>query len=334
MADHQKGGIHAVAALAGVSIATVSRVMSGSSTVNEHLAERVHRAAKDLDYRPNSAARGLSTGRYRIIGAVMPDVTNPYFSHVMQAVSAGAEKHDHRVVVAESRGRQDDELSICESLIGQVDGLVLIAPQMQRDDLRSLSRRNIPIVVVNRLEMGVDLPMVAVDNFTAMLQICQHLVELGHKDVVYVAGPEHSWQNRERWRAVEHAQILGISATRINTDGSLEGGHVAVEQCLKGPATALICFNDIVAAGATTAVRKAGLQVPDDISVTGFDDSMLARFIEPPLTSARSPIAELGAAAWGMLWEQVDDGVHTPVPHLSAEIVVRSSTSAARPRVP
>lgn len=323
-------GITAVAKHAGVSPATVSRVMRGTTRVNDELAERVRRAVEELDYRPNVAAQGLASGRYRSIGVVMPDMSNPYFSLVMQAVAGRAETEDYRMVVAESRNRPAEELAICEGLARQVDGLLLIAPQMPADDLRTVSRWSTPTVVVNRKDLGVDVRMVAVDNFVGMLEICQHLLSLGHRKVAYLAGPEESWQNRERWRGVEHASIFGLQATRVPTNGSLRGGYDAVGAALEHEVTALVCFNDIVAAGAITALRERGLDVPGQVSVTGYDDSLLAAYIHPPLTTASSPIEELGQAAWGQLWAQIDGGATPSVPELRTSVIVRGSTGAPR----
>lgn len=324
-------GITAVAKHAGVSPATVSRVMRGTTRVNGELADRVRRAVDELGYRPNAAAQGLVSGRFRSIGVVMPDMSNPYFSLVMQAVAGRAETEDYRMIVAESRARPGEELAICEGLERQVDGLLLIAPQMPAQDLRAVSRLGTPAVVVNRIEVGVDLPMVAVDNFVGMSEICQHLLSLGHRDAVYLAGPAESWQNRERWRGVEHAAIFGLHARRIDTDGTLRGGFegavAAVDDPEHRPVTALICFNDIVAAGAIAALRERDLDVPGDLSVTGYDDSMLATFHHPPLTTARSPIEELGRAAWARLWAQIDGATPPSDPVLRTTVVIRASSA-------
>jgi LacI family transcriptional regulator len=330
VASPRKSGIHAVAARAGVSIATVSRVMAGSTSVNENMADRVRTAAAELGYRPNPAARGLASGLHRTIGVVVPDITNPYFSHVMQAVSVGAAANDYRLVVGDSRLDPEEEPRIVANMTGQVDALVLIAPRMSRDDLKKVAAADVPSVMLNRIELGIDMPMVAVDNFAAMLELCQHLASLGHSRVVYLAGPEESWQNRERWRAVRQAKIMGLQAELVETDGTLESGHDVVERALAHEPTALIGFNDLVAIGAIARLRELGLGVPSDISVTGFDDSVLARFNVPALTTAKSPMDELGESGWQLLQAVLDGKDHDlDESLLAARVVLRASSGDA-----
>jgi LacI family repressor for deo operon, udp, cdd, tsx, nupC, and nupG len=324
-------GIYAVAKLAGVSIATVSRVMAGSATVNEEMAARVRQAVAQLDYRPNATAAGLASGQHRTIGALVPDITNPYFATVMQAMSAGAASHDYRLVVGESRLSPSAELAIVEDLASQVDGLALIAPRMSPADLRKVATLDVPTVVLNRIDLGVDLPMVGADNFSAMLELCHYLVGLGHSRVVYLAGPEQSWQNRERWRGIaQAAKIFGLDATTVETDGTLESGHDAVAQAMTHQPTALICFNDLVAVGAIAALRDRQLSVPGDISVTGFDNAVLSRYVEPAITTVTSPMQQLGTVGWQLLNEALEGRrPEAPPPLLEATVVIRGSTGPA-----
>lgn len=322
-------GIEAVAQRAGVSTATVSRVISGSAPVNPQLAERVREAVAQLGYRPNGAARGLASGLLRTIGVLMPDMTNPYFSNVLQAVMEQANDQDFRLVVADSRQRHKDELGICLGLAAQADGLLLLAPRMPTEDLKLFARRELPAVIVNRIELGVDVPMVGVDNFSAMLELCHHLVGLGHRNAVYLAGPATSWQNRERWRAVRQARILGLEATMVETEGNLESGYHVVDEAMQDRPTALIAFNDLVAVGAISALRTRGLSVPDDVSVTGFDDSDVGRYTNPRLTTAKSPMQQLGAAAWELLWSTMNGAPSDNPPLLPADVVLGDSTGSA-----
>uniref|UniRef100_UPI0037C69BE7 LacI family DNA-binding transcriptional regulator n=1 Tax=Nocardioides terrisoli TaxID=3388267 RepID=UPI0037C69BE7 len=300
--------------------------MSGSTSVNAEMTERVREAAAQLGYRPNSAARGLASGVLRNVGVLMPDMTNPYFSNVLQTVSQQAEKQDYRLVVADSRQRLDQELSICLGLAAQTDALLLLAPRMPAADLKTLARREMPVVIVNRVELGVDLPMIAVDNFSAMLEICTNLAQLGHRRAVYLAGPRESWQNQERWRAVQQARIFGLEATLVQTDGTLESGFHSIEEALKTDPTALIGFNDLVAVGAISALRRKALAVPRDLSVTGFDDSALGRYTEPRLTTAKSPMLQLGDEAWRLVWTALEGERPENPPLLPAEVVLGQST--------
>jgi len=325
----RKVGINTVAERAGVSIATVSRVMSGSTSVNPSMAERVRAVAAELGYRPNGAARGLASGQNRSIGVLMPDMANPYFSQVMRAVSRQTSEREFGMVVADSGSEAANELAQCEELIAHVDGLVLLAPRMPAADLRTLAARGFPAVVVNRMELGADIPMVGVDNFSATLEHCQHLVNLGHRRVVYLSGPTSSWQNSERWRGVAQARILGLEVTSVETAGDMQAGHDAVPEALASRPTAIVAFNDLVAVGAIAGLRERGLRVPRDVSVAGFDDAVVGRFTDPTLTTATSPMDELGKLAWELLWSAMRGDRPTPPDLLAAAVIYRESTGPA-----
>ncbi|EON34815.1 LacI family transcriptional regulator [Gordonia terrae C-6] len=324
--------IATVAEAAGVSIATVSRVMSGSSKVKQELADRVHEAADQLAYRPSRAARGLALGSLRNIGVILPDLTNAYFFDVVNEMHRGAAENGYRMLVADSNGDPDEELNTALDLLGQVDGLVLLSSRIPTAGLKQLARREAPVVLVNRIELGVDLPMVAADNFSPMMQLCSHLAQLGHTRAVYLGGSEFAWQNRERWRAVQSSAGFGLQVTHVSADGTVEGAHAAVPEALEHDPTALICFNDLSAIGAISALRDAGLSVPEDISVTGFDDIVLARHIAPALTTVTSPKVQLGRRAWDLMRVMLDTDERPESPEpLSAEVVLRASTGPARP---
>jgi LacI family transcriptional regulator len=325
----RKVGINTVAERAGVSIATVSRVMSGSTSVNPAMAERVRAAATELGYRPNGAARGLASGQNRSVGVLMPDMANPYCAQVMRAVSRQTNEHEFAMVVADSGGDAGNELSRCEELISHVDGLVLLAPRMPAADLRTLAARDFPAVVVDRIELGADIPMVGVDSFSATSEMCQHLVSLGHRRAVYLSGPRASWQCSERRRAVVQARSLGLEMTAVETAGDMQAGHDAVAEALACRATAVIAYNDLVAVGAMAALREHGLDVPGAVSVTGFDDAIVGRFSHPPLTTARSPMDDLGKLAWKLLWSAMRGDRPTPPDLLSAAVIYRASTGSA-----
>ena len=243
--------INTVAKAAGVSIATVSRVMSGSSSVTPDLAARVHKVADELSYRPSTAARGLVLGSLRNMGVILPDLANAYFFDVVKQMHHGATADGYRMLVADYSGDAADELATALDLLGQVDGLVLLSSRIPTSGLKELAKQSTPVLLVNRVELEVDLPMVAVDNFTPMMQLCGHLAKLGHRRIVYVKGSDLAWQNRERWRAIEMAKVLGIEATAVPSDGTIEGGYDVVEEALTHEPTALVCFNDLTALGGT-----------------------------------------------------------------------------------
>jgi LacI family transcriptional regulator len=293
------------------------------------MAERVRWAMQELEYRPNEAAQGLASGMHRSVGVVLPDLSNPYFNDIIKATYVGASREQYRMLVTEWR-EPGEELGVSLDVLSRVDGLLLLSARMDIDGLRDLAARKVPTVLVNRVELGVDLPMVAVDNFSAMLELCQHLASLGHRRVVYLAGSPSAWQNRERWWAVQQARILGLDPVMVAADGTIEAGFEATDEALSHDPTALIAFNDLAALGAIARLRELGLRTPADISVTGFDDVSLARFADPPLTTIVSPKAALGELAWAMFEASLRGERIEQPPLLRAAFVHRASTGPAR----
>lgn len=324
--------IHDVAREADVSIATVSRVLNGGNSVNETMAEKVRLAADRLGYRPNAAAQGLASGAYRTIGVVVPDLGNPYFNDILKSAVSAASSDGYRMVVSDSGGDPAEEVTACRQQLSNVDGLLLLSPRMRADDLRSLAAQQVPVVIVNRQEPGVDLPMVASDNYTATLQLCQHLAGLGHRRVVYLSGSPKAWQNNQRWRGIQAASKLGIQASRLQAEATIEAGYHATDEALDHDPTAILAFNDLAAFGVITRLRELGLRVPTDVSVTGFDDIEIARHVRPPLTTAVSPKTQLGQRAWLVLRAALrgkEIPRYDPIP---AQVVIRQSTGRAAAR--
>lgn len=322
--------IDTVAEAAGVSIATVSRVMSGSAAVKPDLAERVRAAAEELSYRPSSAARGLALGTLRNVGVILPDLTNAYFFEITKQMHQGAAAGGYRVLIADSDGQPDRELATAKDLLAHVDGLVLLSSRIDPAGLRYLAEQKTPVVLVNRLEIGVDLPMVAIDTFSAMMEMLSHLSSLGHRRIVYLSGSSLAWQNRERERAVAMSHVFGMESHVVRSDGTIETSYEALDQALVHQPTAVVCFNDLSAVGAISRLRELGMRVPQDISVTGFDDIAIARHIDPALTTIKSPISTLGEQAWALMQQALAGDRSETLPLIRAELVVRGSTAPPR----
>ena len=322
--------IQQVADAAGASIATVSRVMRGAATVQADLAERVLLAAAELGYRPNPAAQGLATGVTRMIGVVVPNLANPYFDDVVKSLNAEASVDGYRMLIADADEDPAEELELGHGLQRHVDALILVSPRMPVSALRELEDEGRPVVIVNRAAIGVGLPFVAVDNHSAMLALAGHLATLGHTRVAYLAGPEESWQQQERWRAVTGAAAFGLRVTSVPAGSSIEAGHAALDAALALGPTAIMCFNDLVAFGALSRLTELGVDVPREMSLTGFDDIAFARFVRPPLTTAASPQRDLGRMAWRLVVQVLAGERPAPPSLLPIPIVVRGSTAPPR----
>lgn len=319
-----------VARTAGVSIATVSRVLNGNDSVNPELAARVQEAVAKLDFRPNPAAQGLASGAYRTIGVIVPDLGNPYFSDILQAIVTHASADSYRIVVSDTQGDPNEELTACRQFLPYVDGIVAVSPRMSQPDLHTLAGLGVPTVLVNRRDTDVPLPSVAVDNRAATLAMCRHLADLGHRRIAYVSGPPTSWQNAERIHGINDAANLGIMAAVVPAWDNVAGGYDATEAALATDPTAIITYNDLAAVGVLERLRQLGLAVPTDISVAGFDDIEIARYLHPRLTTVVNPKAEVGAAAWEALSRRIKhDEVSSP-DLIKCHLVARDSTGPVR----
>ncbi|MFD5703654.1 LacI family DNA-binding transcriptional regulator [Streptomyces lasiicapitis] len=324
-----------VARAADASVTTVSRVLNEVTTVDAALAHRVRQAIADLGYRPSAAAQGLARGRSGTLGVLVPDLANPHFSDLVKAFSATVRDSGARVLVMDSDEDPDVERDLAEDLIRYADGLLLCAPRMPRADLAALASRGVPLLVANRRAPGLALHTVGVDFHQGVLAVCGHLAQLGHRRVVYLAGPEGSWANRERLRALAGAEAFGLHVTVLACGSTTDEGYAAAERALEADGTALVAYNDFVALGLLSRLAELGVRVPDDISLTGFDEIDLARFSSPPLTTVAVPRSGLGRAAAVALVRLMDgntdgdDGLEdADAEALPVELHVRGSTSA------
>jgi len=322
--------IRSVADEAGVSIATVSRVMSGQTNVSRSRAALVREVAGRLGYTPNPVAQGLKSGSFRTVAVVVPNLSNPFFYDIIRGIGLKAQAARYQMVVLDSNEDPDKEVTICRDVLRYSDGLLLISPRMSAQDLQQLAAEDKPVVMVNRAEVGVGIPSLCVDNSAAMLEIYGHLSGLGHRKVVYLAGPSASWQNDMRQAAGIQAQAFGLEVKVVPAGGTIATGYKAVGRALELNPTAIVCFNDLSAFGALAGLKEHGIMVPDDISLTGFDDIEFSAYAAPSLTTARNPKRELGQLSWTIIEQLMRGEKLLPTPMLTAELIVRGSTAPVR----
>lgn len=300
-----------VAAAAGVSRATVSRVMNGRSTVDAAIAERVRDAAAELSYRPSNAARSLALGRTQTVALVVPDLGNPVFQQILRGVMDGAAEDGYRVLVADTVEDDQQEGAIALEARMRCDALVLVSPRIGDAELRALVADVEPVVLVNR-EAGGAAPSLVVDYEDAAVQVIEHLVALGHRRVVYLGGPVRSASDEMRRAGLARARAEhpDLEILDLPAGPDIQAGHAAAPAVLATRATAAVAFNDLVAFGLLAGLNEAGVAVPADISVAGFDDIELSRYATPALTTVAVPQAELGRHAWRELHAVIDDDAH------------------------
>jgi DNA-binding LacI/PurR family transcriptional regulator len=330
--------IRAVAAVAKVSIATVSRTINGSPLVSERLNRRVWQAIKQLNYLPNTHARTLVSGRSRLFGIIVENISNPFFPDLIQSFEEIAVSHGYEILVS-STNSDPAVLATCarRMLERKVDGVAVMTFGEEEPVLDQLVHRGIPIVLA---EFRLDDPKastILLDYSTGIHAAVQHLGELGHRNVGFLAGPHslHSAITRQNdFRTA--MESIGIPIQKkwiIECDHTLKGGVTGFEQLQKLPArpTAIICSNDMTAIGVLRAAYMAGMRVPQDLSVIGLDDIDFAEFTLPPLTTIRLSRGDLARAAFDALRMQAEDPRNPQMQReflVSTTLVVRGSTAA------
>jgi DNA-binding LacI/PurR family transcriptional regulator len=326
-----------IARRARVSTATVSRTLNQSGPVKAATARKVWRAVSALNYYPNSHARALVSGRSRMIGLIVSDLTNPFFPELIRSFEAMASEEQYDLLVT-STDYSTTRMAAClrRMLERKVDGVAMMTSEMDVGLIRELSRRNVPIVFMDVGQVGPRMSHVALDYGNGVLQAVDHLVALGHRRIAFISGPLDLHSARTR----REAFLEGMRRHRLKPEQRLlregthtaDGGQKAMDAILRLRTlpTAVVASNDWTAIGALHAMHQAGLEVPGDISIVGFDDIPLASYTNPPLTSVRMSAAEIGATAFqalfGLIGERRLEGDLYQVP---TRLIVRGST--ARP---
>jgi LacI family transcriptional regulator len=319
MRSRVKPTIRDVAREAGVSVATVSRVLNGSGPVHEQTRERIRAVARELRYVPDSAARSLITRRTETLGVVLPDLYGEFFSEVMRGLDQSARRRGYHVLVSSSHADRAEIEAAVRAMMGRVDGLVVMAPDVDAASLADNLPESLPVVLLNSGlggdagGSGVSFPFdtVDVDNYGGARGAVRHLVGLGHTRVALVKGAERNHDARERLRgyrdALAGARLEAPARWELPGDFTEAAGHDAALRILRmrPRPTALFAANDSMAIGALSALREAGARVPEDVAVVGFDDIPLARYMSPPLSSVHVDIARLGGRAVERLLELV-----------------------------
>lgn len=326
-------GIADVALKAGVSHATVSRVMNGNFTVDPEIAARVKAAAADLKYQPNPVGRSLALGKTDTIGIVVPDLANPTFQAILRGLSRAAAQDGYRVLIADSFEVSSEESILAGEARRRCDGLVLCAPRMSDAELEELAPSLRPLVLINRTTAAADVPSLVVDYGQGVQDIAEHLVELGHTRLAFLAGPPRSASNNLRLQGLEafKAAHPHVEVTMLEGGSDFDTGHGSVDAVLESGATGILAFNDLVAMGLMSGLHERGLDIPGDISVTGFDDIPFAKYTTPTLTTAAVPITELGAEAWHQLRALIrNEASQTPGSRYQPRLEVRASTGPAK----
>ncbi len=331
--------IRDIADLAGVSIATVSRVLNDRPDVAPDTRETVLQVVREHGFSRNPRARALSRGRTGFVGLTLPLIADAYFGPILSGASEALYEEDMRIILGPTLHEHDREVSMLERLVREAtDGAILILPSESTEELRALQAQNYPFVLVDPLEPPPDgIPCVSAMHASGAKQATEHLLALGHRRIGAIAGEEGWYATEERLlgfrAALAGAGILPDPELLRYSDWQMKGGEQAAEEILghRNPPTAIFGFNDNVAIGAMNAARRLGLHVPDDLSIVGFDDTNQSRIVWPQLTSVRQPLQELGRTGVSLLMRLLEgQRVEALRMELSTTLVVRASTAPPR----
>jgi DNA-binding LacI/PurR family transcriptional regulator len=331
--------IREVAKRAGVSTATVSRVVNGTAPVDAVTEKRVRAVIQRTGYYPNTHARTLGTGKSHIYGLIISDIENPFFPELVKCFERLAVEHGYEVLIANT-DYQAERMEVCvrRMLERKVDGVAIMTSEMEPELIQMLNGRGIPIVFLDTGLVGVGISNISLEYDSGVDQAIDHLTSLGHRKIAFVSGPANlasARTRREAFLASLRRKELECREDFIRVGNHrFDGGYAAMLEILKMPCrpTAVLASNDLMAIGIMGAVYAAGLRVPDDISVVGFDDIALSSFMPPPLTTIRLSRAEIAEFAFNSLFAASQGGDAEGVTHfVHAELVIRQSTAAVHP---
>lgn len=327
-----------VAREAGVSTATVSHVINNTRYVSEEVRARVLRAVEECGYYPNAHARSLASGRSRIIGLVISDIANPFFPELVKSIETAAFERGYDVILSNTNYDTERTSHYVKRFIERkVAGVAVMTSEMDKSLVDELAKREVPAVFLDVGEPGLHLNNLRVDYEGGIEQAISHLVELGHHRIAYISGSTNLRSARRRLEAFRRTmgQLFPEEPEHVFYGNfKVEGGRQAAGEILAAGdlPTAVIAGNDLTAIGAISEFRAAGLNVPRDISIVGFDDITFASLTEPTLTTVNLPRDELGRRAVEVLLDSLEDlekeGAEI---RISTELVIRGSTAPARP---
>ena len=323
-----------IARLARVSHPTVSRALQNSPLVNPRTAERIRKIASESGYRASAVARGLVTRRTRTIGLVVTTVADPFTCAVVSGIEQTANDHGYSVFLADSGADPAREQKVVQAFAERrVDGIIVTSSRVGALYLPLLSEMMVPIVLVNDQHPGEFVHSVMIGNQQGSRAAAAHLISLAHRRIAYL-GDQFGYQSdADRYagyrEALDVADIPVMPELEVRGNGKPEAALHAMDRllALPQPPTAVVCYNDMSALGALRSIRMHGLRVPEDISVTGFDDLFLASYTEPPLTTVRQPMRRMGKLAMESLFKLMSGQVSSVQIKIEPELVVRASTA-------
>ncbi|EGO8361378.1 DNA-binding transcriptional regulator CytR [Escherichia coli] len=325
-----------VALKAKVSTATVSRALMNPDKVSQATRNRVEKAAREVGYLPQPMGRNVKRNESRTILVIVPDICDPFFSEIIRGIEVTAANHGYLVLIGDCAHQNQQEKTFIDLIITkQIDGMLLLGSRLPFDASIEEQRNLPPMVMANEFAPELELPTVHIDNLTAAFDAVIYLYEQGHKRIGCIAGPEEMplchYRLQGYVQALRRCGIMVDPQYIARGDFTFEAGSKAMQQLLDlpQPPTAVFCHSDIMALGALSQAKRQGLNVPEDLSIIGFDNIDLTQFCDPPLTTIAQPRYEIGREAMLLLLDQMQ-GQHVGSGSrlMDCELIIRGSTRA------
>lgn len=325
-----------VARAARVSPSTVSRVLNDSGPVAAATRKRVLRAIEDLQFRPNRYAQTLAKRSSRTLGVIVSNLNNPYFLDIYSGIEKAARAENYSVLLANTGYRKDRLAECVDLMVGyRLDGIIAVVSESDSDLVQHLCQTSLPLVIAGVTAAGQPVANILVDCRSSMRRLVEYLWTLGHRRFAFVghhSGLESIHERREAFLRVLAAHAPGLEPSVVFDEDSMQGGEQACRDLLdrNGRPTAIVCVNDLMAVGVLKGLQKAGIAVPRDVSVTGFDNLPVGEFVTPTLTTVEIPRARLASLAVSEILRRLQPGDRTHrdlvvTPHL----LIRESTGPA-----
>ncbi len=331
-----------IARAAGVSHTTVSRALHDHPAISKETVAEIKRLAARMGYVPSATARGLKTRRTRALGVIVSHIDDPFWSEVLQGIDEVLHSAGYSLFMAATHRDKQREKEVVQAMVQRgVDGVILCAPQFSSDQSRVMQTYGLPMVIVNN-EGTSDSPfLVYNDDCYGSRLLTRHLIELGHRHIAYMGNQVGGRTTVEREAGFREEMLtagLDVRAQDVlmAPDSTPNGGHVGTQELLTLTTrpTAIMCYNDYMAIGVYSALRGAGLRIPEDVSVVGYDDITMAAYLLPPLTTLRQFKRDLGAGAANMMLRVLDTrdpaGPQPEKISFKGELVIRASTAPGR----
>jgi LacI family transcriptional regulator len=300
-----------VAKKAGVSVGTVSNVLNSLSTVSQENIGKVRGAIKDLDFKPSKIAASLSNKKTSNIGLVIPDIASPYYSDLIKGISDSIDASGYNIFLCGSNDNLEKETKIINDLLSLwIDGIIIVPVYERSSDIDLINNIKIPTVLVNREIQGLRRDLCVFNNFKGAYDATKYLIDNNHKKIITLAGPQHSRSFEDRFLGWKEAiQEYGLYRDEhiFISDYSVESGYKSMEKALSQikEIDAVFASSDLIALGAMNAIKEKHLRIPDDISIIGFGDIYLSKYLEPALTTIKRPFYNIGKTAVSMLMENI-----------------------------